>query len=48
MGGLTTGQFYYYGGIAIAGISLLVLIISIAVCEHRKKKFLKNMDKEAN
>ena len=47
MGALTTGQIYYYGGIALAGISLAALIISILVCEHRKKKFLKNMDKEA-
>lgn len=45
-GTLTTGQIYYYGGIGLAILAGIGMITSIVVFEHKKKKFLSNMDKE--
>ncbi len=41
---LTQGQLYFYGGIILAGVSVLLMIISIIVLEARKKKMLKQLE----
>jgi len=47
MGGMTPGQMCFYAGIIIAGASLLAMIVSVMIMERQKKRFLGNMDKEA-
>ncbi len=43
--GLTKGQIYYYGGMIVAVICVILLITAICVFEVRKKKVLKELDK---
>ena len=43
---MTTGQLYFYGGIAGAGISFLCMFFTIVISETKKKKMLRNMESE--
>lgn len=45
-GELTPGQMYYYGGIGLAIVGIVALILSVVVCERNKKNFIKNLENE--
>ena len=44
--GLTTGQLCFYGGIAGAVLSVILIIVFVMVFEGKKSKMLKNIESE--
>lgn len=43
---MTTGQLLFYGGIAGIIISIILFVVTIAVFENKKRRFLSDMEKE--